>query len=461
MPPRPRSWPLPSEDPATPGLPRSAAQFAQTMEQHVKDGLSPELALDLALNELVVAATDATHASAAALALTRGQQLVCRATTGEHAPDLGIPLNTYTGLSGACVRSRTAQRCVDTESDERVDPAASHRLGIRSILVVPILEGEDVVGIIEVFSRQPAAFSQSDEVQLRSFALECLNLRGLAAELTERPPHKLETPVSSRSPEVIPAAIATGTLVHRLEVGRSPTAASSRNSPEFSLSETIQPLFRSGIDIWTAVLTMMIVAIAVALILLIGVRTGWLGAASRPSVHDSAPHSAAAPDRQAEPASSSSATPKSAAASAPGLAARSSTPGSSGGLVIYDAGKVVFRATPKPANEPKSHAEGEKSTRVAPVVWLAAAAAEARLRNRVEPEYPADARAAHLSGDVTLEVLVRDDGSVESTRTLDGNPVLAEAAAAAVRNWRYEPYRLKHQPAAFQTEVTLKFSLPE
>src|SRR5271157_2765789 len=112
------------------------------LEQHVQAGFPPDLALDLVLNELVVRAADATQASAAALALVRGDEMVCRAATGLHAPDLGIPLNTSDGLSGACVRTHTTQLCDDTESDPRVDPALSRRLGIRSILIVPVFDAE-------------------------------------------------------------------------------------------------------------------------------------------------------------------------------------------------------------------------------------------------------------------------------------------------------------------------------
>ena len=80
--------------------------------------------------------------------------------------------------------------------------------------------------------------------------------------------------------------------------------------------------------------------------------------------------------------------------------------------------------------------------------------------SRVEPEYPADALAAHRSGDVVLEVHVAKDGTVSSVRTLSGDPMLTEAASQAVRNWRYQPYSVQGKPAEFQTDTTLKFALP-
>ena len=57
-------------------------------------------------------------------------------------------------------------------------------------------------------------------------------------------------------------------------------------------------------------------------------------------------------------------------------------------------------------------------------------------------------------------MFVGEDGLVGSIRAVSGDPLLAGAAADAVRSWRYEPYRVHGQPAEFQTEVTLKFSLP-
>jgi protein TonB len=94
-------------------------------------------------------------------------------------------------------------------------------------------------------------------------------------------------------------------------------------------------------------------------------------------------------------------------------------------------------------------------------VWLAPDLADSRLRERIEPQYPAEAQAAHRTGEVVLEVVVAADGSIASVRPVSGDPLLASAAADAVRSWRYEPYRVQGLPAEFQTDVTLKFSLPE
>ena len=58
---------------------------------------------------------------------------------------------------------------------------------------------------------------------------------------------------------------------------------------------------------------------------------------------------------------------------------------------------------------------------------------------RVRPEYPRLAAAVKIIGAVQLQALVRADGTVKQVRVVGGHPVLAEAAAAAVMKWRFEP----------------------
>lgn len=61
-----------------------------------------------------------------------------------------------------------------------------------------------------------------------------------------------------------------------------------------------------------------------------------------------------------------------------------------------------------------------------------------RAIEKAAPVYPELARRAHIRGMVKLEVVVRPNGSVKSTRTLGGSPALIEAATDAVRKWKFE-----------------------
>jgi len=46
-------------------------------------------------------------------------------------------------------------------------------------------------------------------------------------------------------------------------------------------------------------------------------------------------------------------------------------------------------------------------------------------------------REAHIGGIVRLEIVISPKGGVDSISPLGGNPVLVEAACAAVRKWKY------------------------
>jgi TonB family protein len=413
------------------------------LEQKVEAGFPPELALDLVLHELVVRAVDATGASSAALALARGDEMVCRAATGLHAPDLGIPLNTRDGLSGACLRTRQPQFCVDTESDPLVDAVIARRLGIRSILIVPVLDEGALIGVLEVFSSQPSAFSEREQTVLEASARDCARIRHAAADLGQRPPTALARVTSDLQPSQVETPLTSSPAF--VDVPASP-----RKTP---------PLYEN----WTLILGTLSILAAVALSLMVGSRIGWLFSSPR-SAQVQAPQSSSNAAKPTAPPTAPAGKPPSLSRTA----APTSTPQpvptpSADELVVYDHGKVIFRM--KPATRKRGAApvaDASESARIVPSsnVWLAPDQAELRLLSRIEPQYPADALATHRSGEVVLEVLVAEDGSVASIRTLAGDPLLAAAAADAVRQWRYEPYRQHERPSRFQTDVTLKFSLP-
>jgi TPR repeat protein len=108
--------------------------------------------------------------SAIALAEKNGTKICCRARAGISAPPVGAILESGSGFSGDCIRTGKIQRCDDTETDPRVDPQACRALGIRSMLACPISSGERVIGLIEVFSARPCAFSDKDAAVLQRFA---------------------------------------------------------------------------------------------------------------------------------------------------------------------------------------------------------------------------------------------------------------------------------------------------
>ncbi|MGO9084566.1 MAG: energy transducer TonB [Candidatus Sulfotelmatobacter sp.] len=62
-----------------------------------------------------------------------------------------------------------------------------------------------------------------------------------------------------------------------------------------------------------------------------------------------------------------------------------------------------------------------------------------RVVEQVTPTYPALARNMALAGIVRIDALVAPDGTVKTVEVRGGHPILVQAAANAVRRWRWEP----------------------
>jgi len=84
-----------------------------------------------------------------------------------------------------------------------------------------------------------------------------------------------------------------------------------------------------------------------------------------------------------------------------------------------------------------------------------------QLLHRVEPEYPKVAKAAHVQGDVVLDILIDKEGKVSDLKVVSGHPLLIQSAMDAVRQWRYRPYIIGGEPVAVDGRVTVKFQIPE
>lgn len=103
-----------------------------------------------------------TRATGAAIALRRGDEIVCRARTGRTAPDIGVRLQTDSGISAQCVRTGEVVLCNDAENSPDVDASTCRHLGVRSILAAPLRHFRRTLGIFEVLSSSPYAFDGRD-----------------------------------------------------------------------------------------------------------------------------------------------------------------------------------------------------------------------------------------------------------------------------------------------------------
>jgi len=436
--------------------------------------LPADLALDLRLHEILDQSLLDTAATGAMIALASGEKMVCRATSGEKAPSAGVCLNTRSGLSGACIQSREMQLCDDTQTDIRVNAMVCRDLGIQSIVVLPVMDGEKLRGILEVFASEPQAFSDSDLKTLQS--------------------------LSERISQTLHDALESGTWVPPADTFSSLRITDSE--PELAESAVVPvPEPDQGVshrDYRTGALTVAVIALAVLLGWMVG-RVGWSLAVGRvqsqppvtsepaqPAVRANPEPPPVAP-RKEEPTASAKAVRSTPPPPAPAKAAakRRIEPAEPvGGLVIYENGKVVYRAPADKTAPPeidsgavpdsivpnsiapdsiRSSIQSAAKREEVPPVGTPSASTPAKssyLLERVEPEYPEKARQQSIQGPVVLNALVGTDGSVRKVEVISGNPQLVNAAADAVRQWRFRPHNLNGQPVEFETRITVNFQLP-
>jgi TonB family protein len=112
---------------------------------------------------------------------------------------------------------------------------------------------------------------------------------------------------------------------------------------------------------------------------------------------------------------------------------------------------------------------GQEEMRIAQSMgWTPRAATRIRVGGQVmtkkrlhtdTPIYPVEAKSRGIEGVVKLNVLIGTDGAVRDLKVISGDPILAQAAAEAVRRWTYQPVTLVGKPIEIITEVDVNFHL--
>ncbi|MGA8295690.1 MAG: EAL domain-containing protein [Acidimicrobiales bacterium] len=103
--------------------------------------------------------------------LVDGDELVCVAAAGTLATFVGLRLRVDKSLAGLAIRSGSALRSDDAESDPRVDHNAAQRVGAVSIVCVPLLRREThPLGALMVTSSSEEAFGDRDVATLTALA---------------------------------------------------------------------------------------------------------------------------------------------------------------------------------------------------------------------------------------------------------------------------------------------------
>jgi TonB family protein len=424
--------------------------------------------LDAILHRISDAALKLSQATGSAIAMWKDGAVVCRASCGEGAPPLGAHLSVESGISGHCLRSGLAQHCGETETDPRVDAELCRQLGLRSVAVLPIRGWRGVNGILEVFSTEPRAFREQHFELLEQLAglaeraraghpsLESDSAVTPLEELTKSRPL---LPASDRlrdlaavllSAKKRPLVLAVAAVIGLLLIGfviwlgwRNPDSVKAKgntSTPAPGLTQAVS--FKGSDPVWQP-------------------NPG--GERSFPS---------AAGGSSARVGSKDEIAPNRSQQDRPGT---SSSDGDTGAPEIVKR----YRNSDVPASSPDSAVEGPPVVSAAlnpaaldnvlsapnPEPKLAAVpisqgVSNGHLIRRVAPVYPQQARMTRIEGDVVLDALIAEDGTVRDVKVVRGQPTLARAAVQAVRQWRYQPYELNRKPVRMNTTITVSFKLP-
>lgn len=489
----------PSPAPGVPGIPANTpareelSPQSQTKTKGVADPMTIFSTLQAAIaakdyDPLVVlgaiaeSAQALTGANSAALAMRRDGLVICRARSGEMAPEVGSRLSVDSGISGECLRTGRVLRCDDTQKDHRVDPEVCLRLGLRSIAIVPLRGHRGTMGVLEAFSTRPYAFAE-----------EHMQFLGRLADLAEaarvRESGVREKPVDSDS-------FAVGALnfppTKRRDAARNLLLRAKEGLVD--AKEAIVVQVRDHLDLRTVQL--ILAALTVPLFALLGfsVWNAW----------HKIPAEAVAKASLAQPASAATPPPANGAqadlvwkpspvhvatgrpAVNPGIEAASrkeieppltpppSAPANESKTEIAETtspSPLASAVPPALMEAPKLEGIAPDNTRLASLASIPVDAARfgspvsqglsgGVLEHRVQPTYPLQALPLRLKGTVVLQATIGEKGKVDDLKVVSGPPLLTAAAMDAVRQWRYSPFLLNGKPVKMQKEITISFQAP-
>jgi TonB family protein len=451
--------------------------------------------LDPMLATITDAARQLTGASGSALAMWKEGAMVCRARSGDTAPALGARLSADTGISGECLRTGKIQHCTDTENDPLVDVEVCRSLGLRAIAVLPIQGWRGINGILEVFSTQPAAFTEQHIALLQQLASLAERARASQPHAASQAAPKLASAIEQRqSSGLLPASDRIADVALAFLGGRS------------------RPVVLGAIGL-----------AAISLLALV-IWIGWRGpeetegkahaatpasvsTAARPSVlstvrahpPDNDPVWKANPGGESLFSSSgktSAGTPVKLASKVDVLSGKkvlADRTTADRSLLLADAAAAAANPREVPSSQSGSRTDlhtaelhNEETTSTEPPSLPASSTNPSALNGvlsakaslpglsvpvsqgvsggqivrRVAPVYPAQARLLRLEGTVILAATVMEDGTVRDIKVVEGSPVLAQSAVEAVKHWRYKPYELDGKPVKNDTRIRVDFKFP-
>jgi periplasmic protein TonB len=121
-------------------------------------------------------------------------------------------------------------------------------------------------------------------------------------------------------------------------------------------------------------------------------------------------------------------------------------PGAGTGNILAGPAKVEVKdEPPPPPPKPTPHAP------------ISGGVLNGKAVHLVQPQYPPMARTAHVSGQVSVQVLIDENGNVVAAHATSGHPLLQASAVAAARASKFTPTKLSGQPVKVNGVIIYNF----
>jgi PAS domain S-box-containing protein len=128
------------------------------------------LTLEDLLGELMRAIVDVLEADTGAILLREDEVLVVRASIGfDRTPGRAVGIPIGAGIAGSVAASRQSLIVEDLDEAELASPALRER-GIHSLVAIPLIVADDVIGVVHVGAEQPRKFGADDARLLQLLA---------------------------------------------------------------------------------------------------------------------------------------------------------------------------------------------------------------------------------------------------------------------------------------------------
>ena len=171
--------------------------------------LASTLDLDTLLDDIVHASADITHAEAASILLydDTARQLYFQVATNIDEPTMrGLIVPLDKSIAGWIVTNRKSVRIDDAHKDERHFSDVEQTIGYetKSLLGIPLITKNKVVGVLEVLNKKRGRFTDPDESMLTVLGAQAAvaieNARLFQqSDLIAQFVHELRTPLASLS----------------------------------------------------------------------------------------------------------------------------------------------------------------------------------------------------------------------------------------------------------------------